>query len=243
MDLKYKKSQPNHLSPYQCVCSQHFVSKEVTELADLGGRRRLKPGAVPVLLPWNDYSLGVRRLGVWERRARPEIEQNGEDVGPIYANDHDYGTAPDPTFFDAVRSESIRKEIVQPRQQLEQLSLKQRFGLHRFSGSDRDIRFYTRFSSYDHLMRFWQLIEPSLQFMVRVSRARTPNGDSAKSAAMPIDELFLFLNYLALGLKQRELADRYGGPSIYRQQDHPYMEQFFVLYSWFTANLDAPTQN
>ena len=41
--------------------------------------------------------------------------------------------------------------------------------------------------SYDHLMGFGQLVEALLQFMVRVTRARTAKGDSAKpSAAMDV---------------------------------------------------------
>ncbi|XP_039660451.1 uncharacterized protein LOC120561382 [Perca fluviatilis] len=67
-------------------------------------------------------------------------------------------------------------------------------------------------------MRFWQVIEPSLQYMVRGTRTRTADGDSARQstamvqtqAIQAVDELFLFLNYLALGLKQKDLADRYG---------------------------------
>lgn len=134
------------ISHHTRVCSRHFVSEEVKEPAEVGGRRRLKPGAVPVLFSWNNYSLGVRRLGVWERRERPE--ETGGDVGPTCANnDHDYNTAPDPALVDTVLSENehLRDEVFQLRQQLEQLSVTQRFGLQRFTGSDRDIRFYTRY--------------------------------------------------------------------------------------------------
>jgi len=131
------------ISHHTRVCSQRFVSEEVTEPTEVGGRRRLKPDAIPVLFPWNSYSLGMRKLGVWERRERPE---SVETAGPICANDNDYCTSPDPACVDLVLSEneSLRDKIVQLRQQLEQLSLKQCFGLQRFAGSDRDIRFYTR---------------------------------------------------------------------------------------------------
>ncbi|XP_071352417.1 uncharacterized protein [Trachinotus anak] len=206
------------ISHHTRVCSRHFVPEEVTEPTGARGRRRLKPGAVPVLFPWNNDSLGVRNVEVWEQRSRPESVETGEDAGPICANDHNYSAAPDPAFVASVISdnESFREKIVPQRQQLEQLSLKLRFGLQRFAGSDEDIRFYTGFWSYDHLMRFWQLIETPLHFMGPIARARTANTDSAKQSAattqalQPIDELFLLLNYLALGPKQRDLADQFG---------------------------------
>lgn len=72
--------------------------------------------------------------------------ETGEDADQISTNDHDYSTSLQPVFVDPIlgENESLHEEIVQLRQQLEQLSLKQHFWLHRFTGSDRDIRFYTR---------------------------------------------------------------------------------------------------
>ncbi|XP_023817503.1 uncharacterized protein LOC111948465 [Oryzias latipes] len=71
-----------------------------------------------------------------------------------------------------------------------------------------------RFASYDLLMRFWALIEPSLPNMVSVTQAQrgtfTEPSSTVTRFLQPIDEMFMFLNYLALGSKQRDLADRYG---------------------------------
>ena len=65
-----RKHQERRLCHHTCVFSRHFQSVDVNEPAQDG--RRLKPGAVPVLLPWNNYSLRERRLELWERRDRPE---------------------------------------------------------------------------------------------------------------------------------------------------------------------------
>ncbi|XP_059360523.1 THAP domain-containing protein 2-like [Carassius carassius] len=183
------------ISYHTRVCSRHFVPEELKEPAEVGGRRRLKSGAVPVLFPWNNYSLGERRLGVWERRTRPESMETGEYYERISTNDHDYSTAPQPAFVDSVleENERLREEIDHVRRQMEQMSLKQRFGLQRFTGSDSDIRFYTRFSSYDHLMRFWQVIEPPLRFMVRVTRTGTANVESEKQSASMVSLLSVLL--------------------------------------------------
>ncbi|XP_041848072.1 uncharacterized protein LOC121644285 [Melanotaenia boesemani] len=200
------------ITPHTRVCSRHFTAQDVKEPSKEGKRRRLRPGAVPLLFPWNNFSLGERRLSVWERTARePENVETGE---PDCAHDHDYCVGPDPAVVDSVLEEKqrLREEVAPLRQQLEQMFLS-RFGIQRFDGSDVDIRFFTRFASYDHLMRFWQVIQPSLKYMVRATsltaddagRLSAPTGQ----ALHPIDEMFLFLNYPALVLKQRDLADRY----------------------------------
>ncbi|KAF4113997.1 hypothetical protein G5714_004220 [Onychostoma macrolepis] len=70
------------------------------------------------------------------------------------------------------QTEDLRKEVEQLRKQVEELSVRHRFCLGRFAASDDDIRFYTRFVMYNHLMAFWRLIEPASHNMVRVTRAR-----------------------------------------------------------------------
>lgn len=79
--------------------------------------------------------------------------------------------------------------------------------------------FVNRFPSYDHLMAFWFLIEPCIYKMVRVSRAKsaakmneevvTPARSSTRQLLQPIDEFFLLLVFLSVGLKERDLAHRF----------------------------------
>ncbi|XP_049334167.1 uncharacterized protein LOC125801452 [Astyanax mexicanus] len=62
-------------------------------------------------------------------------------------------------------------------------------------------------------MRFWALIEPSLPSMVSVTPAQRGTFEPSSTVSrylQPIDEMFMFLNYLALRLKQHDLADRFG---------------------------------
>ncbi|KAF7641615.1 hypothetical protein LDENG_00276250 [Lucifuga dentata] len=100
--------------------------------------------------------------------------------------DHDYASALDPAVVDGVlcENEAFRKEILQLRQQVEELTMRQRCGIHRFAGSDRDIRFFTRFASYDLLMRFWALIEPLLPSMVSVTQAQRGSFTEPSVAAV-----------------------------------------------------------
>lgn len=131
------------MSHHTRVCSLHFLAEDVKEPTEEGGRRRLKPGAVPVLFKWNNYSLGERKLFVWDRTARPEQVETGE---AICTRDHDYCVRPDTTFIDTLLEENkrLREEVAHLRQQLEQVS-RSRFGTQRFAGSDVDIRFFTRY--------------------------------------------------------------------------------------------------
>lgn len=72
---------------------------------------------------------------------------------------------------------------------------------------------FFRFASYDLLICFWTMIEPSLPSMDSVHKTKRGTAlDSPPTtrSLQPIDEFFPFLNYLALGCKQRDLADRYG---------------------------------
>ncbi|XP_034052734.1 uncharacterized protein LOC117533226 [Gymnodraco acuticeps] len=102
---------------------------------------------------------------------------------------------------------------------LQELRVQREFCLQRFAGSDDNIRFYTRFPSYNHLMAFWFWIEPSIYKMVRVTRAIsaakrneevvTHARPSTRQWLQPIDEFFLFLCFLSVGLKERDLANRF----------------------------------
>ncbi|XP_013875198.1 uncharacterized protein LOC106525482 [Austrofundulus limnaeus] len=203
------------------VCSRHFKPEDIGHGM---GRRRLKKGAVPALFEWNNFSLPLPRPGVWERMQRPpplEDSEKEENTAACTARitpalkDHDYVDAPEPAVVDLVleANETLREELRQLQEQVESLTVRQRFGIYRFAASDKDIRFFTRFASYECLMRFWTMIEPSLPSMVSVhqgQRGTALDSTPTTRSLLPIDEFFMFLNYLALGSKQRDLADRYG---------------------------------
>ncbi|XP_026064655.1 uncharacterized protein LOC113047483 [Carassius auratus] len=67
-------------------------------------------------------------------------------------------------------------------------------------------------------MSFWWLIEPSIHKIIRVSRSKSAARKhedvtrvlppSERQLLQPIDEFFLFLIYLSVGLKERDLAHR-----------------------------------
>ncbi|KAK7930417.1 hypothetical protein WMY93_006812 [Mugilogobius chulae] len=202
------------------VCSRHFKSDDLIEPSAPSGRRRLKKGAVPVLFEWNNYSLPATRPSVWDRRERPPTPDAPEEepVMDIDLADHDYCSSAEPAALDLALDETsaLRAENAQLRAQMEAMTIRCKFGLERFSSSDEQIRLYTRFASYARLMSFWSQIESALPGLVRVTRARTAlHTEDVRHAVhatslQPIDEFFLFMTYLSLGLVQSDLASRFG---------------------------------
>ncbi|KAK7150747.1 hypothetical protein R3I93_011873 [Phoxinus phoxinus] len=82
------------------------------------------------------------------------------------------------TLSELAKENERLKQKVQEQQQLietlQNLSLcnQSRFGVKHLEGSDEDIRFYTRFASYQHFQAFWQLVESAANTkMVRVTSA------------------------------------------------------------------------
>lgn len=77
--------------------------------------------------------------------------------------------------------------------------------------------FSCRFPSYEHLMAFWNLTEEATARIVRVTTVKRDLSTSTSTETpltrptklLPIDELFLFLNYLATGCPQRELSHKF----------------------------------
>ncbi|KAK9958513.1 hypothetical protein ABG768_010627, partial [Culter alburnus] len=86
--------------------------------------------------------------------------------------DHDYCNVPEPSSLDlaCVKIEELSQEVEELNKQLNELRI--HFGLEQLASSDQDIRFYTRFPSYRHLMSFWWLIKPSIHKIICVSRSK-----------------------------------------------------------------------
>ena len=112
-----------------------------------GGRRRLKPGAIPVLFAWNNFSLPVAWPSVWQRTQRQGEDEDEELIdASVLLRCHDYDKRPEPSALDLAceKIDAQQQAIVDLQKRLQELSLRQSFGRERFKSSDEDIRFYTR---------------------------------------------------------------------------------------------------
>ena len=101
-----------------------------------------------------------------------------------------------------------------------------KFGLERFACSDDDIFFYKGFQSYNALIAFRNFVKPCAESLLSWNRARAKvNGNLADTAfpylqgqtkekqrkreLQPIDQLWMFLTRVRLGLFERDLAHRF----------------------------------
>ncbi|XP_038047199.1 uncharacterized protein LOC119721278 [Patiria miniata] len=110
--------------------------------------------------------------------------------------------------------------------ELEKALCEQRFGLHRYYGSDEKIMFYTGFRSADTLMRFFWRIEPddltsersnkwqdAQTFATETLHLCGSSGDFSGKVIPYMDELFLFLCHVWLGLPPKDLVERFALPN------------------------------
>ncbi|CAB1325171.1 unnamed protein product, partial [Coregonus sp. 'balchen'] len=105
--------------------------------------------------------------------------------------DHDYCNNTEPAALDMSldHNEELSVEIARLRNQIEEITISSKFCLERFAGSDDDIRFFTRARSV-------------------AKTDEVPHTGNA-TVLQPIDTFFLFMNYLSLGLMQKDLAHRF----------------------------------
>ncbi|XP_033478304.2 uncharacterized protein LOC117254264 isoform X1 [Epinephelus lanceolatus] len=203
------------VTPHTKVCGRHFEKFHIR--VTVNGRRVLAASAVPTLFAWNNYATSKTGAGTRPTSSPdPSPMETEEEMVPML-EDHDYGACR-VVCVNRERYEKMREEIEALRQQLHTLHMEKSFGLERFASSPEDIRFYTGFPSYEHLMAFWNLISTATAKLVRVTtRARKTYATSTTTESpltrptklLPIDELFLFLTYLSTGCTQRELGHRF----------------------------------
>ncbi|CAK6978572.1 uncharacterized protein LOC126406435 [Scomber scombrus] len=138
--------------------------------------------------------------------------------------EHDYCVTPMTSVMSddlASENEALKQKVQELQNQLEMLQLLSHFGLQRLAGSHEDIRFYTRFASYEHFQAFWRLVEPAVRTkMVRITSANAASDNSNEPTQLratklaPLDELLLFLMHLSVGLPLRDLANRFADMAI-----------------------------
>ncbi|XP_076874103.1 uncharacterized protein LOC143523498 isoform X1 [Brachyhypopomus gauderio] len=99
------------------------------------------------------------------------MQTDHDDDDPLPCHEHDYCVSNEPAALDLSLNEN-EEEISRLRKQIEDLTVS-KFCLERFSASDDDIRFFTRFANHARLMGFWKQIEPATHNIIRVTSART----------------------------------------------------------------------
>lgn len=215
-------------------CSEHFTAKDYK--TSLTGRRHdLVKNAVPSVFAWSvdhDKESGrserakVRednKLGIILSVAGPSGEVTYEET--VYRSCESLNTAdnhPEKESEDKPQEKDLVAEICDLRQKV----FLSKFCLERFRSNDDDIFFYTGFPNYQALIAFWNFVKPCSESLLSWNQARSKvNGDLADTAfpylqgqkkekqrkreIEPIDQLWMFLTRVRLGLFERDLAHRF----------------------------------
>ncbi|XP_068684327.1 uncharacterized protein [Montipora foliosa] len=202
-------------------CSEHFVETDYRKSLT-GARGDLVKNAVPSIFTWSDHNDEVS-----QRSERARIHR--EKTTMPFAGPLDMETESTTGTFEAMTASknnpqeaNLDAEIYDLRQRL---SLS-KFGLERFASSDDDIFFYTGFQSYSALIAFWNFVKLCSESLLSWNRARAKVNrilaDTAfpylqgqtkekqrKREIQPIDQLWMFLTRVRLGLFERDLAHRF----------------------------------
>ena len=84
-----------------------------------------------------------------------------------------------------------------------------KFGLERFSTDNDAIKFYTGFCTYNHFKFFYNFARPSAETTTYCYATGILQNRPNVRAMQLIDELFMFLVRIKLGLFQQDLAHRF----------------------------------
>lgn len=116
----------------------------------------------------------------------------------------------------AVAKEELRNVKAEAAQQLEEIkkqaaykAILSTFGLERFGVDNESIKFYTGFPSNEHIKFFFSFIKPSAELMTYCYASGERENRPASRNMLLIDEMFMFLVRLKLGLFEQDLADRF----------------------------------
>ena len=136
-----------------------------------------------------------------------------------------YETAAALKQVEAVQAQaSIDIESVQ-KQAAEQLALS-KFGLERFSTDNDSIKFYTSFPTYQHIQDFYEFVRPAAETMTYCYASWERESRPGARTMQLIDELFMFLVRLKLGLFEKDLAYRFN------KQENNNMVQLPIFFPW-----------
>ncbi len=109
----------------------------------------------------------------------------------------------------ARRIQDLELEVLSLELEIQQLTVKQQQPLiFEFCVTDKDFRYYTRFSSKKVFTIFWESVYPSASRILYWSKAqRTAEDTPSPQRKLPlIDELFMFLCRVAAGLQEKTLS-------------------------------------
>ena len=217
---------------YSFVCSEHFCADDYKPGSfSPGAHPKLVPSALPRLFQWNRFSLPPSRPAPKARPAvvapRTSFHQRASHsaCGSTPGSDSTAKSMPDDEvgvlkaeneqlWREVERLElencALRSEVEDLQEEVRHLS----FSLERFKDSDSAIIFYTGFPDYSTLETFYGVCLSDSASNMRQWRGKHTSADPSgvrpgpKPALPPMEQFFVVLARLRLGLQEQDLADR-----------------------------------
>ncbi|XP_060595512.1 uncharacterized protein LOC132749670 [Ruditapes philippinarum] len=219
------------VKPHTKVCSAHFTDTDFVRT--LTGIRCLSKTAFPSVFDWSFETPSRKpptpRLNSPKRKRltlEDDKECNTDESQPQIMTPqpvfHDY-LGPEREMSSEEKLKAASEHIDELEHLVERLTIG-RFGLQRFatdpkSTDPKSLQFYTGFSSYTLLLNVYNLLRPTAEKMTRWSQIQRKrmgysqeiNTDiSFRSESTPlIDQFFMFLVKIRLGLFQQDIACRF----------------------------------
>ena len=211
------------VTPNTRVCSEHFV-----------GGIKDENNPIPTLFPWKKPEDQTPKRPLPKERITQELTQlrspsNQQDSGCQQTlSPHTPKTVAIQCCSElkdtAVQVESDRTfvyfmlerigELENQNTSLKSQLINQTFCIERFSDNDHDIAYYTGFPSYESLMAFWCYLGEKVDYLAlwrgqETKVAGTPLCPITERKLKPMDEFFMCLMRLRLGLQVTDLAFRF----------------------------------
>nr|XP_018672850.1 uncharacterized protein LOC108950989 [Ciona intestinalis] len=209
------------------VCSKHFKEEDFRP-PDNSGRRLLKEGTLPSVFDWTATTNTRRKV------LRHDVCESGTQTDESDMEADDASNQPPKSN----QAQSICEELQQTKAQLaatqaeltasrrevvaakEELQVQKekaaaevviyKFGLERFFTNNDAIKFYTGFCSYKHFQFFfYNFAKPSAETTTYCYATGLLVNRPNIRAMQLLDELFMFLVTIRLGLFQQDLAHRF----------------------------------
>ena len=206
------------------VCSEHFTADDYSGKDPGAARRVLKKTAIPSLFPWNSDK-GFQRTTHNSNKTdstQLSIETSQQNCIELVSADvnetQDIGVE-EVNFSGNDLVEFLQGKLEEMSLHMEELQTKHEkslFQLENIKSNNCQINLYTSFPDYDTLLHFYRTILESDAKVMRQWRSSESKDDYAeektgRSHKLPLlEQLFLTLVRLCLGLFEFDLANRFG---------------------------------
>ena len=201
-----RKDLPLH--EHTRICSEHFVN---------AAGRRLRAGEVPSLqLPISSTTVSGRAIRRRSPKERPFVSMSNCSTQDGINNDFPpYSDTATQTDLDVSKLEKALSQLRKDKETLQLQVMNVRFRLANIAGDDSKIAFHTGFPSYDSLKAFYNFLGPAVNNLCYSYKNNEDDSDAKQKRCRPrslppLEEFFLTMVRLRLGLMEQDLAYRFG---------------------------------